>query len=112
MIKEMVDAKALGYYAAAVRLSEAWYFIPMTITASIFPAIMNARKIGDGIYYDRLQKLFDLMFWIALAVALPTTFLAEYAITLLYGENYIPAAGVLSIHILGRDLCIFGRCRQ
>lgn len=99
MIKEMVDAKALGYYAAAVRLSEAWYFIPMTITASIFPAIMNARKIGDGIYYERLQKLFDLMFWIALAVALPTTFLAEYGITLLYGENYIPAAGVLSIHI-------------
>jgi O-antigen/teichoic acid export membrane protein len=99
MIKEMLDAKALGYYAAAVRLSEAWYFIPMTITASIFPAIMNAKKISDGVYYDRLQKLFNLMLWIALAVVVPTTFLAEYAITLLYGENYIPAAGVLRIHI-------------
>lgn len=99
MIKEMIDAKALGCYAAAVRLSEAWYFFPMTITASIFPAIMNARKMGSGIYYERLQKLFDLMFWSALAVALPTTFLAEYGITLLYGENYIPAAGVLRIHI-------------
>jgi len=99
MIKEMLNAKALGYYAAAVRFSEAWYFIPVTITASIFPAIMNAKKISDGVYYDRLQKLFNLMLWIALAVVIPMTFLAEYAITLLYGENYIPAAGVLRIHI-------------
>lgn len=99
MIKEMLDAKALGYYAAAVRLSEAWYFIPMTITASVFPAIMNAKKISDEVYYERLQKLFDLMFRIALAVVLPMTFLAEYAIALLYGETYIPAAGVLRIHV-------------
>lgn len=99
MIKEMLDAKALGYYAAAVRLSEAWYFIPMTITASIFPAIMNARKISDGLYYDRLQKLFGLLLWIAVAVAFPMTFLAEYVITLLYGESYILATGVLRIHI-------------
>ncbi len=29
MIKEMLNAEAVGQYAAAVRLSEAWYFIPM-----------------------------------------------------------------------------------
>ena len=31
MIKEMLNAEAVGQYAAAVRLSEAWYFIPMAI---------------------------------------------------------------------------------
>lgn len=63
MIKEMLGAEQVGFYAAAVRLSEAWYFIPMAITASVFPAIINAKKQSDDLYYERLQKLYDLMVW-------------------------------------------------
>ena len=44
MIKEMLDSEAVGQYAAAVKLSEAWYFIPMVIASSLFPAIINAKK--------------------------------------------------------------------
>jgi O-antigen/teichoic acid export membrane protein len=44
MIKEMLGAEQVGHYAAAVRLSEAWYFVPMAITSSVFPAIINAKK--------------------------------------------------------------------
>jgi len=82
MIKEMLGAEEVGHYAAAVRLSEAWYFVPMAITSSVFPAIINAKKQSKELYYQRLQKLYDLMVWLAVAIALPTTF-----------------AGVLSIHI-------------
>jgi O-antigen/teichoic acid export membrane protein len=99
MIKEMLDAKQVGHYAAAVRLSEAWYFIPMAITSSVFPAIINAKKQSEEFYYQRLQKLYDLMVWLAVAIALPTTFLATWVIRVLYGEAFLPAAGVLSIHI-------------
>jgi len=99
MIKEMLDAGAVGNYAAAVRLSEAWYFIPAAITSSVFPAIINAKKQSEELYYQRLQKLYDLMVWLAVAIALPTTFLAPWVIRVLYGEAFLPAAGVLSIHI-------------
>lgn len=99
MIKEMLDAERVGYYAAAVRLSEAWYFVPMAITSSVFPAIINAKKQSEELYYQRLQKLYDLMVWLAVAIALPTTFLAPWVIKILYGEAFLPAAGVLSIHI-------------
>jgi O-antigen/teichoic acid export membrane protein len=99
MIKEMLDAGAVGNYAAAVRLSEAWYFIPVAITSSVFPAIINAKKQSEELYYQRLQKLYDLMVWLAVAIALPTTFLAPWVIRVLYGEAFLPAAGVLSIHI-------------
>ncbi len=99
MIKEMLDASAVGNYAAAVRLSEAWYFIPMTITSSVFPAIINAKKQSEELYNQRLQKLYDLMVWLALSIAIPTTFLAPRVIKLLYGQAFLPAAGVLSIHI-------------
>ena len=99
MIKEMLNAKQVGLYAAAVRLSEAWYFVPMAITSSVFPAIINAKKQSEAFYYQRLQQLYDLMVWLAVAIALPTTFLAPWVIRVLYGEAFSPAAGVLSIHI-------------
>ncbi len=99
MIKEMLDAKAVGQYAAAVRLSEAWYFIPVIISSSLFPAIINAKKKSEELYYQRLQKLYDLMVWIAIAIALPMTFLSDWVINLLYGEAYHQAGGVLMVHI-------------
>lgn len=99
MIKEMLDTSQVGLYAAAVRLSEAWHFIPMAITSSVFPAILNARKQSEDLYYERLQQLYDLMVWLAVAIALPTTFLAPWVIRVLYGEAFLPASGVLSIHI-------------
>lgn len=99
MIKEMLDAEQVGHYAAAVRLSEAWYFVPMAITSSVFPAIINAKKQSEELYYKRLQKLYNLMVWLAVAIALPTTFLAPWVIRVFYGDAFSPASGVLSIHI-------------
>ena len=99
MINEMLDSKAVGQYAAAVRLSEAWYFLPMVISASLFPAIINAKKVSEELYYARLQKLYDLMVWMALAIAIPLTFLSDWIVELLYGGQYSEAGAVLMIHI-------------
>ena len=99
MIKEMLDAEAVGQYVAAVRLSEAWYFIPMVIASSLFPAIINAKKVSEEFYYAQLQKLYDLMVWIAIAIALPMTFLSDWVIDLLYGVQYDQSGAILMIHI-------------
>lgn len=99
MIKEMLGVEAVGQYAAAVRLSEAWYFIPMVIASSLFPAILNAKKNNEKLYYARLQKLYDLMVWLAIAIALPMTFFSDWVVHLLYGEDYQLASSVLVIHI-------------
>lgn len=99
MIKEMISTEAVGQYAAAVRLSEAWYFIPMVIASSLFPAIINAKKQSEELYYARLQKLYDLMVWVAIAIAVPMTLLSDWVVNLLYGEQYNQAGSVLMIHI-------------
>ena len=99
MIKEMLGAKEVGLYAAAVKLSEAWYFIPMAIASSLFPAIINAKVYQKEVYYQRLQKLYDLMVWIAIAIALPTTFLSTLVVEFLYGKEYLGSSSVLIIHI-------------
>lgn len=99
MIKEMLGDKEVGIYSAAVRLSEIWYFIPVIITSSLFPAIVSAKKISEELYYTRLQRLYTLMVWIAIAIALPITFLGGWLVTLLYGEAYRAAGQVLMIHV-------------
>lgn len=99
MIKEMLGNEAVGQYAAAVRISEAWYFVPMVIASSVFPAIINAKKISEELYYARLQQLYNFMVWLSIAIAFPLTFLSDWIINLLYGEQYNQAGSVLMIHI-------------
>jgi len=99
MIKNMIDPAAVGQYSAAVKISEIWYFIPMIITSSLFPAIINAKKKSEELYYARLQKLYNLMVWLAISIALPMTFLSDWVIKLIYGSAYSQAGSVLMIHI-------------
>ena len=99
MIKEMLGEEQVGIYSAAVRLSEIWYFIPVLITNSLFPAIVSAKKSDEALYYARLQWLYTFMVWLAISIALPITFLNNWFVTLLYGEAYRSAGPVLMIHV-------------
>lgn len=99
MIKEMLGNEAVGQYAAAVRISEAWCFVPTVICSSLYPAILNAKKQCETLYYSRLQKLFDLTVWLAIAVAIPTTLLSEKIVSFLFGSAYNETSNVLIIHI-------------
>jgi O-antigen/teichoic acid export membrane protein len=99
MIKEMLGDYEVGIYSVGFRLSELWYFLPVLITSSIFPAIINAKKNSEALYLQRLQRLYKLMVWSAIAIAVPITLLSDWLIVLLYGEAYQVAGTVLAIHI-------------
>lgn len=99
MLGQMLDDGAVGIYTAAVRISEVWYFIPTVIVASVFPAIIESKKLGESIYLARLQKLYSLMVVIALVVAVPLTFLSDWLVLLLFGEGYAEAGMILAMHI-------------
>lgn len=97
MIKEMIGAEAVGQYAAAVKLSDAWFFVPMIITGSLFPAIINAKKTSEKLYYSRFIKLYSLMAWISISIALVMTFFSNWLVLKLYGASYSQAGQVLVI---------------
>jgi O-antigen/teichoic acid export membrane protein len=99
MIGNMLGYDALGQYSVAVTLSEMWYFIPTIIAASVFPAIIQTKKRDETLYYARLQKLYDMMTWLAIAIALPMTFLSGWIVETLYGAEYAQAGDVLMIYI-------------
>jgi O-antigen/teichoic acid export membrane protein len=99
MLKTVGSAE-VGIYSAAAKLSEAWYFIPIAIVTSVFPAIIHARKTDYARYIKRLGNLYDLLIFISLPVALFISFFGNDIISLLYRNNQYEGAGpMLSIHI-------------
>lgn len=99
MIKNMMTSADVGYYAVAVKLSEAWYFIPMTISASLFPAIIKAKSHSEEFYLNRIQKLYDLLAAIAIGIAIPITIFSDLIIKIIFGASFMPASTVLTIYI-------------
>jgi len=99
MLNLMVGTEAVGIFSAATRISEAWYFIPTVIVSSVFPSIIQAKRFGERLYYERLQKLFSLMIGVAFVIAIPMTFLSKTIVVLLFGEPFAGAGSILAIHI-------------
>ena len=108
MLGQMMGDQSVGIYSSAVRISEVFYFIPVMVTASVFPSVMDAKKQSETLYYDRLQKLFNLMVWISIVVALSMTFLSSEIIKLLFGAAYATAGPVLSVHIWAATFVFLG----
>jgi len=99
LIGFILGPKEVGLYASAVKLAEVWYFIPSIICASLFPAIINAKKIGVEIYQHRLKNLYILLVALAVLIALIVTVLAKPIVVFLFGREYLAASGVLQIYI-------------
>ena len=99
MIGEILGDMELGIYASAVKLSEAWYFIPTVVTSSVFPAILNAKRKDINLYNKRLQTLYDFFMWFTIIFSIIISCLSSQIINLFYGKEYINAGPVLAIHI-------------
>jgi O-antigen/teichoic acid export membrane protein len=99
MLGEMAGAEEVGVYSVAVRLAEVWYFIPSAIYWSVLPSIVEAKAENEALFYDRLQKYYNLMALIAYVIAVPVTFLGGWLVTTLFGEAYSRAGMMLAILI-------------
>ena len=99
MLSEYSSDTETGIYAAATKISEIWYFVPMIVISSIFPALLSAKKHSEALYYSRLQTLFDALVWASIGCALVLTFSSGLVVQILFGAEYAGASDVLSAHI-------------
>lgn len=99
MLRWFAHTAEVGQYAVAAQLSEAWYFVPSAIVVSFFPAMIKLRERDERLFYRRLQQLFDILFLLALVVAVAMTAIAPWLVIFLFGSDYAPSASILVIHI-------------
>jgi O-antigen/teichoic acid export membrane protein len=77
---------ALGNYSAAVRLSDAWYFLPMTISSIFYPLALIHQGEKDNRY---VQLIFDLTFWISVVVIGVALFFSDEIFHLMFGDRFM-----------------------
>lgn len=99
MIESFLDMHSVGLFSVAVRLAEAWYFIPMIIISTLVPYFVKIRETNFNLYLFRLKQVNTLMFWMSVLVGVITTFLGEFIISILFGDMYKDAYLALSLNI-------------
>lgn len=99
MLGEMLGDEAVGVYSVAVRLTEAWLFIPTAVYWSVLPSLVEAKESGDEIFYQRLQTYYNLMALTAYSIAIPMTFFAKGLVVTLFGAAYESAGLMLAVMI-------------
>lgn len=112
MLGNLTNSQEVGIYAAAVRFSEIWYFVPIAICSSVFPAVIRAKQKSEREYNAKIQQLYDFVAWIALIVVIPVTFLAPFVVKLMLGNEYAASGSILALHIWASPFVFLGVARS
>lgn len=87
MLSSLEDKQSVGIYAAASRLSENLYIIPIVICNVLFPSILNSKKNRKE-YLAKFKFLYQLMFVFALLLCISISIFSKPIINILYGESF------------------------
>ncbi len=112
LLGKMVSETSVGYYSAGTTLCNAWPFVLTAIIDSLSPVIIDARKTDPKAYYRRLRQLYALIFYISAFVAVGITLFSEFAIMILYGEEFAPAALPMKIYAWSTAFSYLGVARS
>lgn len=99
MIKQMLDVTQVGIYSVAARLTEAFYFIPIIITQSLLPAIINAKAVSQQRYDSRIQDMLSLLFLIAIFVGVFMSIFVRPILKICFGAEFLPAQPVVMVYV-------------
>ncbi|MEE9118610.1 MAG: flippase, partial [Calditrichia bacterium] len=108
MLGQMIGLGEVGQYSVAMRLIEAFGFIPMIIYISAAPTITEAKIQGEAEYYERLLNLYRLMFLLFLIVAIPIFLFSKQIVVILFGEEYKTAGALLALFSIRLFFTNFG----
>lgn len=99
MLKLIVDDTAVGIYTVATRITEIFYFIPMIISASCLPKLLEIKKQSVSYYQIKFQQIFAVYSVLSIFIAILITLLAPFGIRILYGEEYYNSIYVLYLYV-------------
>lgn len=99
MLKLILGEAETGFYSAALTCVGITAFVFGAIIDSARPPILESRKVSMKSYEKRLVLLFSVITVLSVAQSLFMTLLAKPMISILYGQEYAPAADVLQIAV-------------
>lgn len=98
MLKQMLSETTVGYYSLAASINNMWVFVLQAIIDSVYPTVMKLYNIGDKKGFEKKNRqLYAIVIYTSIFVAVMFVLFGKYAIKILYGDAYLPAATPLKI---------------
>jgi O-antigen/teichoic acid export membrane protein len=98
MLKGLSSPEETGKYAAAVRVSEGWYFVPVAIATSSFPKMVDAGSISRATLDTVVRRLYGGMLTVCYLIVIPLCVLAGPLSSWLYGSKFAGMGGMLALN--------------
>ena len=108
MLGSMSTLKEGGLYAAATRVSEAMYFIPVAVVAAVAPSVARAKLAGESGYNELLETLLAYLALTAMAYTVLVLAVAPVLVGMLFGSDYSGATSILRLHVLSAVFVFVG----
>lgn len=99
MIGYIMTSKDVGIYAAAAKLSEVWYFIPVVVMSSLFPTLIRYYETNLSLFKVKMHQIFVSFAFLSISLSLVITYFADGLISVAYGADFNEAGEVLSVHV-------------
>ena len=100
MLRWLAGPAEVGTYAVAATISEAAYFVPAALVASVFPKLIESAKADRELFHRQLQATFDILWLAGLGMIAMTFLLGGPLVRSLFGAEYGPSVPVLLVHVL------------
>lgn len=99
----------VAYYVAATRLSEAWFFVGVSLISVYFPRLLKIKiENGDECFRNELRKYARYLIFTSLILSVFVCAFSTEIIVFIYGAAYTYSALVLSISIWSVVFVYFG----
>lgn len=112
LLKQMMNEDEVAYYSTAVVICSMWTFVLQAIVDAMYPTIIRSFKEDKKLFDKKNRQLYAIVFYVSVFVSVCFVILGDFAIRILYGEAYLPAAAPLKIVTWYTAFSYFGIARN
>lgn len=102
MILKMMGAESLGVFSVAVRISDAYSFVPVAVATSFFPLLAHDNSRNN------LKLYFDLVYFSSFFSALLVILFSWMFLEDIFGEAYAGSFSILSVTVFSTVFAVMG----
>ncbi|WP_230350759.1 flippase [Lelliottia sp. WAP21] len=102
MLMKMLGAESVAVFSVAIRIAEAYVFIPAALVTSYYPLIARSPSKENVKFY------FDVVYFSSFIMAILVAIAAYFFIPIMFGSIYTESYNVLLILLASTTFAVFG----
>lgn len=112
MLGKMAGTTEVGLYTAALTIAMLWEFVPQAAINSSRVLILEKKTRNEEEYQEKMHLLFFAISVMGIIVGILVQIFGKLAVSILYGEEYMPAVPVLKLLIWSTTFAMIGVARN